>query len=126
MKRYLKKTDFKDKADCIADAIARAGVTTINQLENMPGYYGAKICNEDIYSVIFQIREASTVPDAPPSNLRDLKLHEGVTDAHLDALESAGIKTVDDALKAGPDMAEVEGIGKVTANRILATAKKEA
>ena len=42
---------FSSKAECIAKALERAGMTTLNDLANAPRIVG-HICGEDIYQIV--------------------------------------------------------------------------
>jgi hypothetical protein len=123
-KKLLRKTQYRDKAEEISTALVQAGVYTVDGLENSPSRLGATVAGESIYSVIAAVLEAQKHEDHTPF-LREIKMHERVTDDQLLALEAAGVYTVQDAIDLGVEgLGEVTGIGKTTAERIYASAEK--
>ena len=68
IKKLLAGTQFEDKTDCIADHFQRAGITTPQQLSNLPILLRGNICHIDIFlltTVLVQrASEAKTEPGA--------------------------------------------------------------
>lgn len=121
-KKLIRRTKFRDQADELSAILVKAGVTDIPSLENSPRWLGIEVYGVNIYSLITAILEADEAEDKTPF-LRELEIDK-VTEKHLEALGAAGVYTVRDVMDLGVDgLAQIEGIGQVTAERVYKAAE---
>lgn len=140
LQRLIEKTPFADKAKCIADVLARAGLARGTSWENAPVKIGGRICGEDVYRVTSALYDAyhATAEDVPDieevtveepepeidGNSIFVLTHKGLSQAQAQALASAGFMTLDQLREYEADqlpevLQGIEGIGEKTAERII-------
>jgi hypothetical protein len=61
-KKLLKGTEFKDKADSLHDYLTTVGVTTLEQVDNLPALGHIQGC--DVYRLVAVIREEAAKDEA--------------------------------------------------------------